>query len=84
MLLTINQLGAVIALLFLSSLSLVAQTEATELNIPKKVYNTIAVKGEAPDIDGDLSDAAWNDVAWSSGYVEFQPDVGTEPTQQTK
>ncbi|WP_405251496.1 DUF5916 domain-containing protein [Dokdonia sp. Asnod3-C12] len=80
----INQLRAVIALLFLSSLNVVAQTEATETAIPRKVYNTIAINGEAPNIDGDLSDAAWNNVEWSTDYLQFEPDVGTPPTKQTK
>ena len=50
----------------------------------KRVYTTQKITVEAPKIDGDLSDSAWNVVEWASDYVEFEPDVGTDPSQQTK
>ncbi|NND52710.1 MAG: carbohydrate binding family 9 domain-containing protein [Flavobacteriaceae bacterium] len=51
----------------------------------KRVYTTKAFgEAEAPTIDGVLDDAAWNSVEWTSDYIEFEPDVGTPPTEQTK
>ena len=50
----------------------------------KRVYTTKAIVGAAPEIDGVLNDDAWNTVEWTSDYLEFEPDVGTPPTEQTK
>lgn len=52
---------------------------------PKRSYTTKAIESESPPtIDGELNDAAWNLVEWTTDYIEFQPDVGTPPTEQTK
>ncbi|PQB05181.1 DUF5916 domain-containing protein [Aureitalea marina] len=51
---------------------------------PKRSYTTTSIQGQTIKIDGVLDDEAWNAVEWTSDYVEFQPDVGTEPSQQTK
>ncbi len=37
----------------------------------------------APSIDAEINEAAWDLVEWSGQYKEFQPDVGTEPSEQT-
>ena len=80
----INQSRAVIALIFLSPLSfLFGQSDSTRVIIPKRIYVTSAVQGASPKIDGTITDTAWDGVEWSSDYTEFQPDVGTPPTEQT-
>ena len=84
MYLTVNRLRAVIILFFLSSLSLFAQVDSTKIAIERKVYTTNTFTGDAPKIDGNLSDGAWASVPWSTDYLQFEPDVGTPPTQQTK
>ncbi len=84
MYLTVNRLRAVIILFFLSSLSLFAQVDSTKTAIARKVYTTNTFTGDAPKIDGNLSDGAWASVPWSTDYLQFEPDVGTPPTQQTK
>lgn len=87
---SINHLRAVIVLLLCVSLpiqSLQAQEETTTDSTTvyeKRVYTTQKVSGEAPTIDGQVDDAAWDIVEWSTDYVEFEPDVGTDPSQQTK
>ncbi|EDP72475.1 hypothetical protein FBALC1_15277 [Flavobacteriales bacterium ALC-1] len=54
-------------------------------SISKRVYTTKSIAGKtAPTIDGKLNDAIWSEVEWTTDYVEFQPDVGTAPTEQTK
>ena len=53
--------------------------------ITKRSYTTKSiVNNPAPTIDGNLNDKVWNSVEWTSDYVEYQPDVGTPPTEQTK
>ena len=51
--------------------------------IPKRVYNTLRLK-HTPIIDGDISDKGWNEVSWSSDFVEQSPDEGTPPMFQTQ
>ena len=59
--------------------------EDTPLSYEKRVYTTASVAGgEGITIDGTLDEAGWNAVEWTTDYVEFEPDVGTAPTEQTK
>ncbi len=37
----------------------------------------------APVIDAEINEAAWDLVEWSGDYTEFEPDVGTPPSEQT-
>jgi hypothetical protein len=48
-----------------------------------KIYNTAAIFGEPPVIDGIIDDPAWNIVEWSSGFIQREPHDGAEPTEQT-
>ncbi|WP_353776882.1 DUF5916 domain-containing protein [Winogradskyella sp. 3972H.M.0a.05] len=61
-----------------------AQLYAQDSIIPRRSYTTKAIIGEPPSIDGILDDKAWDLVEWTSDYVEFEPDVGTPPSEQTK
>lgn len=50
-----------------------------------KSYTTAMVQGDAPDIDGRLNDAAWDQVAWAGGdFRQMNPDKGKPGTVQTK
>lgn len=76
-------------ILFGCSSILFSQNEESSENTPLKyetrVYTTASIAGtEGISIDGNLDEAAWNVVEWTTDYVEFQPDVGTSPTEQTK
>lgn len=53
-------------------------------SIPKRILFTEAVKGEAPQIDGNISDACWEQVEWSGNYQQFEPYNSEAPTQDTK
>jgi hypothetical protein len=56
-----------------------------DLSLAKRSYTTTSVAGLEPiKIDGQINDPAWEAVDWTSGYVEFEPDNNTPPTQQTK
>jgi hypothetical protein len=37
----------------------------------------------APVIDGDLADACWNAVEWGTDFVQWEPEEGAAPSQQT-
>ena len=73
--------------ILISSLSF-SQEETSEVNqkqYEKRVYTTASIVGKGEiTIDGKIDEEAWNVVEWSSDYVEFEPDVGTAPTEQTK
>ncbi len=51
----------------------------------KRVYTTNSIKnGTAPRLDGVFDEAVWDEVEWTSDYVENEPDNGTAPTEQSK
>ena len=51
----------------------------------KKIYLTKKIDDNlSPVIDGEISDEAWNQVEWSSGFIQFQPEENTQPSNQTK
>lgn len=60
-------------------------TDAQQKTYPKKVYTTQSIDGKgAITIDGKIDEEVWNIVEWTGDYTEFEPDVGSEPTEQTK
>lgn len=59
-------------------------SQETSKIIPKRIYTTNNIKGEAPKIDGLLNDASWDSVEWASDFIENRPDENTPPTEQTK
>jgi hypothetical protein len=68
----------------LTSNNAIAQEEPPT-TYQKRVYTTKSIGNkEKPSIDGVLDEDVWNLVEWTTDYVEFQPDVGTAPTEQTK
>lgn len=49
-----------------------------------KTYTTARLEGEAPQIDGLLNDAAWDQVPWGGGdFRQNSPDAGAPATVQT-
>lgn len=72
---------------FISQQSFSQATTEPELDFDfaKRSYTTTSVQGKDPiKIDGLLDDPSWEDVTWTSGFVEFEPDNNTPPTQQTR
>ncbi|MBA4144605.1 MAG: hypothetical protein C0523_02485 [Cytophaga sp.] len=50
-----------------------------------KSYTTAHLQGEAPKIDGDLNDAAWDQVPWGGGdFRQANPDAGKPASVQTQ
>ena len=39
---------------------------------------------QAPDIDGQLTDDCWQNTVWTSDFVQYEPNSGAAPSQQTK
>jgi len=57
----------------------------TSTKYEKRIYTTKPITDkEPPTIDGVLDEDTWNLVEWTTDYIEFEPDVGTAPTEQTK
>lgn len=50
---------------------------------PRRSYETQHCGSGCPKVDGVLDDACWELVAWASDFVEWQPDAGQAPSQQT-
>lgn len=69
-------------LLLFTSIPLAAQqTDSSAVNV--RTYETTRIERDPPIIDGQLDDAAWELVAWSGDYIQFQPAEGQPPTQRT-
>jgi len=52
---------------------------------PKRTYTTASIASTAGIIiDGNLDDAAWDTVEWTTNYIEWEPDNATAPSEQTK
>lgn len=84
----INQSRAVLFILFMcfAFVKAYAQQDATQTSaaVPKRIYTTSPYTGEAPTIDGMITENAWNVVPWSGDFVENEPDENTDPAQETK
>lgn len=48
-----------------------------------RVYNTSKLIGEAPIIDGYISEDIWNIVEWSGDFTQKEPFENQKPSQQT-
>ena len=52
---------------------------------PRPVYTTRRLDGDPPAIDGDLADATWAQVPWSSsGFHQRQPDDSAPVSEDTR
>jgi len=63
-----------------STFCVIAQEEKPE----KKLYTTARIKGEPPEIDGDMSDKAWQSVDWGGDFIGHQPEYQAAPTKPTQ
>ena len=75
-------LGLIVISLLLSNFTN-AQNSSTTYE--KRSYTTKKIiDKKIPVVDGVLDEDAWGLVEWTTDYIEFEPDVGTPPTEQTK
>ena len=59
-------------------------TTNLEKTIAKRIYLTKKVNTATPTIDGQLNDAAWEQVTWGENFTQYQPDDGASPVAATK
>lgn len=67
-----------IALALLTAVTLTAQDAKT-----RPTYQAVRA-AQAPSIDGDLSDAAWQNAPEITGFTQREPNEGQPATQQTR
>ncbi len=51
--------------------------------VEKKKYFTQYLSGSGIDLDGIPDEPVWESVEWGGGFVQFQPNDGAEPAQET-
>ncbi len=73
-------------LLFLFSIIFSTTVYSQAENSPvRRSYTTKSIGNQSPPkIDGLIDDAIWENVEWSSDYVQNEPNNGAAPTSQTK
>jgi len=49
----------------------------------KKTYLTYKLIGATPVIDGKLDDPAWQNIAWETNFVQYDPYENVQPSQKT-
>ncbi len=77
----------IVLFLLLPILVLAQEETTTEIpnEYPKRSYTTASISNATPiAIDGNINEKAWDAVEWTTDYVEFEPDNGTAPSEQTK
>lgn len=50
----------------------------------KRSYQTNRFKGDAPKIDGFLTEEAWQSVEWAGDFTQWMPSNGAAPSQPTE
>ncbi len=78
-----RRLGFLGALILLAWQAAPALAE-TEEEVPKRVYESLRVTGEAPVLDGRLDDPVWQTVEWTGDFIQREPEEGVPPAQQTR
>ena len=75
----------ILACCVFSIICVVPAFSQTETIIEKRSYTSARIsEGEIISIDGVIDENAWGIVDWTSNFTEFQPDVGTPPSEETK
>lgn len=74
----------VLLFLFLLLPVLLFSQERKDALIKKRVMFTTQITGDAPVIDGLVSDKCWNQVEWTGDYVQHEPISLGESLQETK
>ncbi len=53
------------------------------LSAQDKIYTTSRIIGEAPVIDGKMTETVWESVPWESDFTQQEPYEYAEPSQKT-
>lgn len=70
-------------LLFLTAACWTTVNSQSTEPVPKRAYSAARLTGEAPKIDGKITEGVWDAAAWESDFVEWRPDENTPPSQPT-
>lgn len=73
-----------VQLLLLLAFPFVVAAQAKMDTTSRPTYVTQRIVGEAPSINGTLDDAAWNQVTWSDGFTQFEPDDSQPASQSSR
>lgn len=49
-----------------------------------RIYNTIHIHSDKPEIDGVLDDACWLEGEWTGTFRQNMPEEGAQPSQKTE
>jgi hypothetical protein len=69
--------------LFVNAAIAMAVLHPVPLYSAKKVYHTRRINSNAPVIDGQLDDPAWQTASWGCNFFQKQPYEGAPPSQDT-
>jgi hypothetical protein len=82
-----RQLFTLILLTLLAQPTLADTEETIEpevaTGIARREYQTSRIVGQPPVIDGTLNDPVWDQVEWTSDFIQRIPTDGDPPTQQS-
>ena len=70
-------------IILLNFLFLTAQSAPGDSVVVKKKYFTNHLKGSIT-LDGVPDEEAWNEVEWGGDFIQWLPNEGKAPSQQTK
>lgn len=65
--------------LIISSCSLTTITHGQQV----KVYETSKISDYSPNIDAKLEEPAWDQVKWSTDFIQYEPLEGANPSVET-
>ena len=51
---------------------------------PRRIYTTVRLDTEKPNIDGVLDDACWKSGEWAGDFTQWVPREGARPSQPTQ
>ena len=61
-----------------------SDTTASSGKHSKRIYNTIRLTTEKPNIDGVLDDPCWKTGKWAGNFTQWIPNEGAKPSQPTE
>ncbi|MCF8346462.1 MAG: carbohydrate binding family 9 domain-containing protein [Bacteroidales bacterium] len=59
-------------------------TARPDSTIQKRIYSITKLSGDAPVIDGSISDKAWEEAEWSGDFIQHMPHSGKKPSFPTR
>ena len=75
-----------LSLVFTYDLFSFNEKDTTNNSISKtvRIYNTVRLTTDKPEIDGNLNDDCWDTGEWAGDFTQWVPDEGAEPSQPTQ